>query len=77
MDIGMIGLGRMGANLTRRLLLDGHRVVVYDVDDSVVTSLASEGAVGTGSLDELASALGEPQGRVGHGSRRDHRHGDR
>ncbi len=61
MDIGMIGLGRMGTNLTRRLLDDGHRVVVHDVDESAVASLASEGAVGAGSLDDLASQLESPR----------------
>ncbi len=61
MEIGMIGLGRMGANLTRRLLGDGHRVVVHDVDQSAVASLASEGAVGAESLDDLASQLESPR----------------
>jgi len=44
MDLGMVGLGRMGANLTRRLLRDGHRVVVYDVDPAAVATLIAEGA---------------------------------
>ena len=46
MDLGMIGLGRMGANLVRRLLRDGHRAVVYDVDPASVAALVSEGAEG-------------------------------
>jgi len=54
MDLGMVGLGRMGANLTRRLLRDGHRVVVYDVDPAAVATLIAEGAA---SLHELASKL--------------------
>jgi 6-phosphogluconate dehydrogenase len=53
----MVGLGRMGANLTRRLLRDGHRVVVYDVDPTAVATLIAEGAEGAGSLNELASKL--------------------
>ncbi len=57
MDLGMVGLGRMGANLTRRLLRDGHRVVVYDVDPAAVATLIAEGAEGAGSLNELASKL--------------------
>ncbi|MGB5219969.1 MAG: decarboxylating 6-phosphogluconate dehydrogenase [Polyangiales bacterium] len=57
MDLGMVGLGRMGANLTRRLLRDGHRVVVYDVDPTAVATLIAEGAEGAASLDELASKL--------------------
>jgi 6-phosphogluconate dehydrogenase len=57
MDLGMVGLGRMGANLTRRLLRDGHRVVVYDVDPAAVATLIADGAEGAGSLNELASKL--------------------
>ena len=44
MQLGMIGLGRMGANLVRRLMRDGHRCVVYDVNPDAVKSLAAEGA---------------------------------
>ncbi|MDY7103014.1 MAG: decarboxylating 6-phosphogluconate dehydrogenase [Actinomycetota bacterium] len=61
MDLGMVGLGRMGANLTRRLLRAGHRVVVYDLDPSAVDEVAADGAVGTASLDELAAALEPPR----------------
>ena len=50
LQLGMIGLGRMGANLVRRLMRDGHRCVVYDVNANVVKELASEGATGAGSL---------------------------
>ena len=46
MDLGMIGLGRMGASLVRRLLRDGHRAVVYDVDPASVAFLISKGAEG-------------------------------
>ncbi len=44
MQLGMIGLGRMGANLVRRLMRDGHRCVAYDVNPDAVKSLAAEGA---------------------------------
>ena len=56
MQLGMIGLGRMGANLVRRLMRDGHECVVYDVNADVVSSLASEGATGSDSLAEFVSA---------------------
>ena len=61
MDLGMIGLGRMGANLVRRLLRDGHRAVVYDVDPASVTALVSEGAEGADSLADLAGKLSGPR----------------
>ncbi|MDH3725906.1 MAG: decarboxylating 6-phosphogluconate dehydrogenase [Myxococcales bacterium] len=61
MDLGMIGLGRMGANLVRRLLRDGHRPVVYDVDPASVASLVSEGAESADSLADLASKLNGPR----------------
>src|SRR5258708_345988 len=46
MQLGMVGLGRMGSNLVRRLMRDGHRCVVYDVSASAVASLSAEGATG-------------------------------
>ena len=61
MQLGMVGLGRMGANLTRRLMRDGHQVVVYDVNPSAVATLVGEGAVGANSLTEFAAALTEPR----------------
>ena len=61
MDLGMVGLGRMGANLTRRLLRDGHRVVAHDVDAGAVDGLVSEGADGAGGLEELANELESPR----------------
>jgi len=60
-QLGMVGLGRMGANLTRRLMRDGHQVVVYDVNPSAVATLVGEGAVGANSLTEFAAALTEPR----------------
>ncbi|HEX2095819.1 MAG TPA: decarboxylating 6-phosphogluconate dehydrogenase [Solirubrobacterales bacterium] len=61
MELGLVGLGRMGANMARRLMGDGHRVVAYDVDPDAVAALADEGAEGAGSLQELASKLSAPR----------------
>ncbi len=61
MQIGMIGLGRMGANMTRRLLRGGHSVVVFDLNPSAVAGLVAEGAVGSASLDELVGQLEAPR----------------
>jgi 6-phosphogluconate dehydrogenase len=61
MQLGMIGLGRMGANIVRRLLRDGHECVVYDVNEAAIAQLESEGAVGARSLDELAARLTAPR----------------
>ena len=57
MQLGMVGLGRMGSNLVRRLLPARHECVVYDVNADTVKELAGEGATGTGSLEELVAAL--------------------
>jgi 6-phosphogluconate dehydrogenase len=61
MQIGMIGLGRMGANLVRRLMGQGHECVVYDVNPEVVRQLQSEGANGSASLDDLVAKLVPPR----------------
>ncbi|MDH3655469.1 MAG: decarboxylating 6-phosphogluconate dehydrogenase [Myxococcales bacterium] len=61
MDLGMVGLGRMGSNLVRRLIRDGHRAVVYDLDPTSVAALVSEGAEGAQSLAELADKLDGPR----------------
>jgi 6-phosphogluconate dehydrogenase len=61
MQLGMIGLGRMGANLVRRLMRDGHRCVVYDVNTSAVQALVAEGAVGASSLDDFVAKLETPR----------------
>jgi 6-phosphogluconate dehydrogenase len=60
-ELGMVGLGRMGANMVRRLMRDGHRCVVYDVDPAAVEALVAEGAEGAASLAELASKLSAPR----------------
>ena len=61
MQIGMIGLGRMGTNMVRRLLRAGHHCVVYDLSSATVQALVKEGAVGTNSLQDFASKLKTPR----------------
>jgi len=61
MQLGMIGLGRMGANMVRRLLTGGHRCVVFDRSPKVVRELVNEGAVGTSSLADLVKNLEKPR----------------
>ncbi|MCB0866122.1 MAG: decarboxylating 6-phosphogluconate dehydrogenase [Solirubrobacterales bacterium] len=61
MQLGMIGLGRMGANLVRRLMRDGHDCVVYDVNADAVAALAGEGATGADSLADLVAKLEPPR----------------
>ena len=61
MELGIVGLGRMGANMARRLMGDGHRIVAYDVNPAAVSELAGEGAEGAASLQELASKLSAPR----------------
>jgi 6-phosphogluconate dehydrogenase len=60
MQLGMVGLGRMGGNMTERLLRHGHQVVVYDRDPAAVAALAGRGAIGTGDLAGLAARLDRP-----------------
>jgi 6-phosphogluconate dehydrogenase len=61
MQIGMIGLGRMGANMVRRLLHGGHECVVFDVNPANVEALVKEGAVGAASLEDLVNKLKAPR----------------
>jgi 6-phosphogluconate dehydrogenase len=61
MQLGMIGLGRMGANMVRRLIKDGHDCVVFDVNEDTVSQLESEGAAGSASLAEFVSKLEKPR----------------
>jgi 6-phosphogluconate dehydrogenase len=61
MQLGMIGLGRMGANLVRRLHQGGHECVVYDRDQAVVSALADEGASGACDLADLVAQLAAPR----------------
>ena len=61
MELGLIGLGRMGANMARRLILGGHRVVAFDLDAQAVAASEEYGAKGAGSLAELVSLLAPPR----------------
>ena len=61
MELGMVGLGRMGANLVRRLMRDGHRCVVFDTDPAAAQALAAEGAVAATSLADLAEHMASPR----------------
>jgi len=63
MKLAMIGLGKMGANMVRRLVADGHEVVVYDVDPVSAKKLAEENKniTNVGSLEELVSSLDRPR----------------
>ncbi|MEM7139740.1 MAG: phosphogluconate dehydrogenase (NAD(+)-dependent, decarboxylating) [Actinomycetota bacterium] len=61
MRIGMVGLGRMGGDLSRRLMADGHEVVVNDLDEAAIADLADEGAIGAHTLADLAGALESPR----------------
>ncbi|HUY30689.1 MAG TPA: decarboxylating 6-phosphogluconate dehydrogenase [Acidimicrobiales bacterium] len=61
MQLGMVGLGRMGANLVRRLMRDGHRCVVFDLDENAVKSLEADGATGARSMEELVAKLAAPR----------------
>jgi 6-phosphogluconate dehydrogenase len=61
MQLGMVGLGRMGANLVRRLMRAGHECVVYDVNPASAEPLVAEGATSAASLDEFVAALTPPR----------------
>ncbi|MEW9806030.1 phosphogluconate dehydrogenase (NAD(+)-dependent, decarboxylating) [Mesorhizobium sp. ZMM04-5] len=61
MQLGMMGLGRMGANMVRRLMRDGHDCVVYDINAAAVADLAGDGATGAGSLQDFVSRLEKPR----------------
>ncbi len=61
MQVGMIGLGRMGANMVRRLMRGGHRCVVHDVSKEAVQVLVGEGALGAVSLDDFVTRLATPR----------------
>src|SRR6476659_5768089 len=61
MQLGMVGLGRMGANIVRRLMRDGHTCVVYDVSPDAVATLEDEGATGSSSLDDFVAKLDKPR----------------
>jgi 6-phosphogluconate dehydrogenase len=60
-ELGIVGLGRMGANMARRLMKDGHTIVAYDVSPEAVKALEVEGATGASSLEDLAAKLSAPR----------------
>jgi 6-phosphogluconate dehydrogenase len=61
MELGLVGLGRMGANMARRLMRDGHRIVAFDVNPEAIAALEKDGAEGASSLEDLASKLSAPR----------------
>ena len=61
MQLGMIGLGRMGGNIVRRLMKHGHSAVVYDKDSKAVAALAADGAIGAATLEEFVGKLEKPR----------------
>ena len=61
MQIGMIGLGRMGGNIVRRLMKHGHTTVVYDKDPKTVAAIAADGALGSGALEDFVKKLQKPR----------------
>src|SRR5258706_16224800 len=61
MQIGIIGLGRMGGNITRRLMKAGHKCVVFDVSAKARQGLAKEGAVDAGALEDMVNKLEKPR----------------
>src|ERR1700685_2202528 len=61
MQLGMIGLGRMGGNIVRRLMKYGHTTVVYDKDPKAVAAIAEDGATGSGALEEFVGKLEKPR----------------
>ena len=61
MELGMIGLGRMGANMTERLVLDGHRIISYDRSPEAIQRVVDKGAVGSRSLADFVQQLSQPR----------------
>ena len=68
MELGMIGLGRMGANMAQRLLIGGHRVAVYDISADAVEASRGHGAVAASSLSGLLQRTHRSAGRMDNGS---------
>src|SRR5260370_27049967 len=61
MQLGMIGLGRMGGNIVRRLMKHGHSTVLYDKDPKAVAALAADGAAGASTLEDFVDKLERPR----------------
>ena len=66
MQLGMIGLGRMGGNMVRRLMRGGHACVVFDLNAHTVKQCERDGATGAASLDDLIPKAHAAPRRVGH-----------
>jgi 6-phosphogluconate dehydrogenase len=64
MQLGMMGLGRMGANMVRRLVRGGHHCVVYDAHPEAAQALATEGAVAASSLDDVVGKFTPPPSSI-------------
>ena len=77
MQLGMIGLGRMGANILRRVMRDGHTAVAYDTSADSVAALEKDGAVGARTLEEFVAEAGQAAGGLGDDPGRHHRAGRR
>ena len=77
MQMAMVGLGRMGANMVRRLIAHGHQCVVFDMSPQAVQDLVREKAVGAASLEELAAKLQKPRAVWVDGPRRGRGQGHR
>lgn len=69
MKIGVIGLGRMGANIVQRLIQRGHECVVYDTQSTAVASLRMDGATGAASMQEMVAQLDRPRGQADFSNR--------
>src|ERR1700742_1626600 len=61
MELGIVGLGRMGSNMARRLMKDGHTIFAYDVNPDAVKDVEAEGATGAGSLEDFVKAMTPPR----------------
>src|SRR6478752_9564094 len=61
MQLGMVGLGRMGANIVRRIMRDGHTAVAFDTNKDTVAALEQEGAIGTTDLKDFVAKLEKPR----------------
>ena len=68
MQLGMIGLGRMGANMVRRLIRKGHTCVVFDRSQQAVADLVKDNAIGAHRSSDLVKKLAEATGGLAHGS---------
>ena len=68
MQLGLIGLGKMGGNMAERLRLGGHQVIGFDFNAEAVAKLTASGNVGVSSLEDMAKKFTAPQGHLDHGA---------